>query len=602
MSDETIVIITDLNSAPTVIEVSNGIDGEQGPIGPQGNPGVDGDAFIDDFINDGVTNRSASQNAVFDALAGKENAIAVPFYQVLGSDGSGGLTSIPGWSYSADTNAAFWQLPQSPDGTGGANMLNLSVGISPVAASVNDSFVGYYSQINFDVGSSGFDQGTSGTAATHVALNSQHHGTGDIGSINFISSYAELGNGTDPIDVRGFGYAFGFANVNANVNISGAIQGYGFQPSFDPASTLGAGAYISAFYDYANMPIAVNSYTSFVASPIIGSVNNNNWYTGLNLAPTIGNFLGNAGMTGYNISPTITSMDTGGFTGVNINPNIGSMTSGGATGIYVNMSNVSGPNVKAMEIVGDVSINGALAFTGALSIGQLQAYYPSIPIESLDGNPQGLHGLVTAMTAQNGTTVANADAIGVNTAMLITLEPNSVTTSGPFNLGLAALALPCVVETHTGATLDFMNAAVYAINLSGGSTGGTIDVVNLCRTVAVPNGITTINKLRAYAFDLPFGDPGSTTWGVYMAPTVPNFMAGSLRIGGTPDTDDLPDSGVTLHVEGDTYLVGNVGFFGTSPVGQQIGGVATAGGTYTATEQTMLQAVYDAMRNLGLMN
>lgn len=45
-----------------------------------------------------------------------------------------------------------------------------------------------------------------------------------------------------------------------------------------------------------------------------------------------------------------------------------------------------------------------------------------------------------------------------------------------------------------------------------------------------------------------------------------------------------------------------VGFFGAAPVAQQTGGAATAGGTYGATEQTMLQRVYDALRNLGLIS
>lgn len=44
-----------------------------------------------------------------------------------------------------------------------------------------------------------------------------------------------------------------------------------------------------------------------------------------------------------------------------------------------------------------------------------------------------------------------------------------------------------------------------------------------------------------------------------------------------------------------------MGFFGATPVVKQTGGVATAGASYGATEQTMLQSVYDAMRNYGLL-
>jgi hypothetical protein len=43
-----------------------------------------------------------------------------------------------------------------------------------------------------------------------------------------------------------------------------------------------------------------------------------------------------------------------------------------------------------------------------------------------------------------------------------------------------------------------------------------------------------------------------------------------------------------------------LGFFGKTPAVQPTMGTATAGATYTSTEQTMLQAVYNAVRALGL--
>jgi hypothetical protein len=49
-------------------------------------------------------------------------------------------------------------------------------------------------------------------------------------------------------------------------------------------------------------------------------------------------------------------------------------------------------------------------------------------------------------------------------------------------------------------------------------------------------------------------------------------------------------------VKGDS----KIGFFGATPVVKQTLGEATAGATYTATEQGMLQRVYDALRNYGL--
>jgi hypothetical protein len=45
-----------------------------------------------------------------------------------------------------------------------------------------------------------------------------------------------------------------------------------------------------------------------------------------------------------------------------------------------------------------------------------------------------------------------------------------------------------------------------------------------------------------------------------------------------------------------------LGFYNATPVIQQTGGSATAGGTYTATEQTMLQTAYNCLRTLGLLS
>lgn len=44
-----------------------------------------------------------------------------------------------------------------------------------------------------------------------------------------------------------------------------------------------------------------------------------------------------------------------------------------------------------------------------------------------------------------------------------------------------------------------------------------------------------------------------------------------------------------------------IGFFGVTEVVKQTGGVATAGGTYNATAQGMINAMYTAMRNYGLL-
>jgi hypothetical protein len=58
--------------------------------------------------------------------------------------------------------------------------------------------------------------------------------------------------------------------------------------------------------------------------------------------------------------------------------------------------------------------------------------------------------------------------------------------------------------------------------------------------------------------------------------------------------------GTTTGTQIGTATSQKIGFFGKTPIVQPTMGSATAGGTYTATEQGMLQAAYNALRNLGL--
>lgn len=256
---------------------------------------------------------------------------------------------------------------------------------------------------------------------------------------------------------------------------------------------------------------------------------------------------------------------------------------------------------------GDVQIDGALSFNGALSVGKLNAF-ASQALADGGGQPGSVHTLITQPTVADNVTVANADLLGVNTAALINIGTNATVTTS--FLGVAALGLPAVLSMKTGSTVDRVAGAVFALSLDASGTGGTADIVSLCRSLAIPNGVTTVNRLYGYEFDLPFGDPGTDSWGIYMIPDVNNWLKGSLRLGGTTLSDDKVDSGFKFHVEGNSklegvlaHLTGNVGFFGTTPVAQpSSSGAATAGGTYTSTEQTMLQEVYDAARSLGLMS
>jgi len=211
---------------------------------------------------------------------------------------------------------------------------------------------------------------------------------------------------------------------------------------------------------------------------------------------------------------------------------------------------VTGKNVRAMDVIGDVSINGALTFTGAISIGQLNAFSSNAVING-GGVPSTIHGLITNPTVAANATIALADTIGVNTAMLLQIGDNAVVTSAL--VGISALALPAVVTMGSGSTVDQVAGATFALNLDAGATGGTIANLDLCRSVAIPNGVTSVTRLVGYKMDLPFGDPGTTSWGIYVSPNINNYFQGNLLIGGTAVSDDtVTNSSVALEIKSTT--------------------------------------------------
>lgn len=205
----------------------------------------------------------------------------------------------------------------------------------------------------------------------------------------------------------------------------------------------------------------------------------------------------------------------------------------------------------AARFVGDVSIDGALNFTGSLSIGALSAFAQK-DLSTLVAGVNSIDQLITSPFLDDNMSISGSDLLGINTAMLLTLGDNATITTN--FLGIAALGLPAVVDMGAGASVDLISGAVFALSL-GGTGGGTIDEVNLCRALSIPNGVTTVTKLKGYAFDLPFGDPGVTTWGVYIEPACNNYMAGNLKIG---TGADVATTSKALDVVGDVLVTGEM--------------------------------------------
>lgn len=519
-------------------------------------------------------------------------ATKIPYF-----DGSGLLQSTPGLALDGTSGGLSAYNTYQPNAAGGLSVHQTYVGFDPLQDSPTDYYSVFAPRVEFDYLNNGFDQGTAGESVAMCAPHFSHQGKGDIGGFSFHKQSFEIGNGTDPITVRGAAYSYGFGSFHDGVTLNGPLQGYGFQPSATSGVTFTSNAYTNAFYDFANVQTAVAGWRSFTSGPSIASIQNNTNYVGFDNNPIIPLFSGNAGYIGLGLSGNFGTFGTGIYQAVVINPTVSSVAN--ANGIFVDMSNVNASGSKyAINAIGDVAISGGLSFTGGLSIGQLQAYFAANPING-GGTPSISHGLTSQITALNGVTTANCDGIATATTLLLELQANSINTSGPFGLGFTGGASSLVVESHTGSTVDFVNASLSALNLMGTSTGGTIGRVNLSRTVAVPNGITTVNELVHYFADTLFGDVGTDSWGFYASSAnMNNYFRNHVKIG---SGSNKVSAGQALEVIGTSQLNGNIGFFGTTPAAQQTGGVATAGGTYGATEQTMLQKVYDALRTYGLL-
>lgn len=525
-----------------------------GDPGPQGDPGNDGADGL------GVP-AGGSAGQILAKVSGDDNDTAWvdppvatgPANQIAAFDENGELFSPNGFLLS-DRDGFRFAVPMLPDGESAYSELHqIQADVEPQQASPDFTAGILRLTARMDPQDSGFEIGTAGQALVMHSLNVEALGSGNLGSLTMFNTYFNVGNGTDPIDVNGFAYMFGFANFYDGVTLVGPVQGYIFQPSL--SSGVVHESYTVAFGDFANIQCPADGYTSMNLSPIVEQINNNNNFTGVNISPTLNTMQGNAGFTGINITPQMDELGTNGFQGINISPQSFDAGANNVVGLNIYMGNVTGANVKALQVTGDVSINGALSFTGGLSIGRLQAFYQGNPIESLDGNPQGLHGLVSAMVALEDTTTANGDAIGVNTAMLITMQENAVVTSGPFQLGFAAMALPCVVETHSGSDIDYMSAATYAMNLVGSSTGGTIQNLNVGRAVVIPNGITQVDNVRGWFYHEPFGPAGTNRWSFY-GEDAQAYLEMGLKIGGAPGSgDQLSNSDTGLEIEDKALLV-----------------------------------------------
>jgi hypothetical protein len=566
------------------------------------------------------------------------------FNGIAGYDADGDLTSIQNWNVNTSSGGLYQGVTKDVTDNSGQTFNQVDLNFNPTENSPGTLWVQESVNVNMDVDSSGFSQGTGGTAVIVKNVIMRHEGTGDIGRLTATNIVTDLGNGTDPIDVRGFSGVNLFGNIRSGVTVSEQPQGFGFQPNFEAGAVLTQN--ISAFYDRTNIADSAQGHESFAATPVINQINNNSNYTGLNIAPNIETFQGNAGFNGVAISPSVGTLNSGGLNGLSVNPqidlnknyvyglnvNVGGVTNyAGVPGTvtvqdiqytfrqaagdnnnfsveYVDAAtagsemallignvitlqiesgvstaqqvvdalnnnltlagallfpitgSASNPQVaqaatpfagaeapgvaKAAYFNGDVQIEGSLSFTGNLALGAVNSF-GSLDLATAPAGVASVSQVITQPTLADNETLTGIDLLGVNTAMLLSVGANSHIATN--FLGISALGLPAVVTLGAGSTIDRVSGAVFAISLDGTSGGGTINEVSLCRSLAIPNGITTVNALKGFEFSAPFGTVGTTSWGFYTADVnANNYFAKNLIIGGATGTPTNSDTALEI--------------------------------------------------------
>jgi hypothetical protein len=95
--------------------------------------------------------------------------------------------------------------------------------------------------------------------------------------------------------------------------------------------------------------------------------------------------------------------------------------------------------------------------------------------------------------------------------------------------------------------VDRIAGGLFALSLDVGGTGGTINELALCKSVALPNGVTTVTNVYGFDYTAPFGTFGFVN--IYPFHSVDNFNSyfrGGLVVG--EDQKTRTNSSVLLEI------------------------------------------------------
>ena len=267
---------------------------------------------------------------------------------------------------------------------------------------------------------------------------------------------------------------------------------------------------------------------------------------------------------------------------------------------------------------------GAAAFGGAQALYDGAAAFGGAIANALDSTA---FALATANVAYDFAVGPNSVATGGGTQGAIALTGGMALADGAFAQGASSVASGYQSSAFSAGTATGPGASAFSIGFANGtgSVATNFGVANGELSVALISA--TANGYADWASGL--GSLASSLTGVGSAHAInggqsmndgassigPGSVAlgvNSISLGNVTATNDgataLGDvAGNSLMLDGATGIYFGLGagqgvsFFGVTPAMQQIGGAAVAGAVYTATEQAMLNAVYDALQAYGLL-
>ena len=493
-----------------------------------------------------------------------------------GFNGTGDLYSPTGFTVNTTSLGMDIGLTEQPNNGGGAQVNSTNILFDPLVNSPNENWLIYNIQAQFDVNSSGFTQGTNGNASTLINLGYNHQGKGDVGGLGYLNLTANLGNGTDPITIKGINLCSSGVNFSANTTVDGALNGYGVNISVDPGAFSTSNLGGQSFYDNANIQVPVNSWISANFSPNILSINNNSNYTALNINPTIPTLTGNAGINGVAVGGTFTTYGTnGGFNGVIVNPQITTMGSSGYwNGVSVggqiatSHGNVSAINVNAQINGGDANFTGLGIYpNGSGTLPNVTGI--SVNLDSLACSAQktGLqisggktnlsspyhtdilppspgfldfNSIGSEFWIKPGFPTSSTLVFGLNLGQTLVFEDNMgadpyggfIGACGVANVMQGGVATTKTVDTITGTLIGFSVADLSGLSITD---GGTVNKGNMLTIIGFTpsGGSITVNELYGVNIASAFGSFATDSWGFYNDSNTENYFEKSLALGTT---------------------------------------------------------------------